>query len=66
MVTIRNLFTLAYCFPLEKKIFNVDLFLRDRERAGEGQRERETESEVGSKLSAQSPMQGLNPGTMRP
>ena len=37
---------------------------RDREQAGEGQRERETQNPKqapGSELSAQSPMQGLNP-----
>ena len=36
---------------------------RERERAGEGQRERETrklKQAPGSKLSAQSPVQGLN------
>ena len=41
-----------------KNVFNVYLFLRERERAGEGQRERETQNlkqAPGSKLSARSP-----------
>ena len=54
--------------------FNVYLLLRERhtQRAwtGEGQRERERERQnpkqaLGSELSAQSPMQGSNPQTMR-
>ena len=56
------------------KIFNVYLFLKERERqtdraqVGEVQRERETQNlkqDSGSKLSAQSPMQGSNSQTMR-
>ena len=56
------------------KIFNVYLFLKERERqtdraqVGEVQRERETQNlkqASGSKLSAQSPMQGCNSQTMR-
>ena len=53
-------------------VFNVYVFLRQRERdrmrVGEGQRERETQNlkqAPGSELSAQSPMQGSNAGTMR-
>ena len=50
--------------------FNICLFLRERERAstGEGQREKETQNlkqTPGSELSAQSPMLGLNPRTVR-
>ena len=44
------------------------LFLRDRARAGERQRETETQDPKqapGSKPSAQNPMVGLNPQTMR-
>ena len=51
-----------------KSFFNVYLFLRKRGRktvqAGEEQRERETQNPQqapGSELSAQNPMQGLNP-----
>ena len=46
--------------------FNVDLFLRERVRAGEEQRERETQNPKqapGSELSAQSPTQGSNSQT---
>ena len=48
--------------------FYIYLFLRDRVLAGEGQRQRETQNvkqAPGSELSAQSPMQGLNPRTVR-
>ena len=49
-------------------VFNVYLFLRDREWAGEEQRERETQNPKqvpGSELSAQSPSWGSNPQTVR-
>ena len=56
----------------KKKIFNVYLFLREREsdraREGKGQRERETQNlkqAPGSELSAESPMWGSNSGTER-
>ena len=48
--------------------FNVDLFLRETVRAGEGQRERETQNPKqapGSELSAQGLTQGWNLRTMR-
>ena len=48
--------------------FNVYLFLREwgrGEREREGQREGDRGSEVGSLLSAQSPMEGLNPKAVR-
>ena len=52
-----------------KLFFNVYLFIVDREidrgQAGEGQRERETESQAGSVPSAQSPMGGSSPQTVR-
>ena len=58
---------------MEILFFNVYyLFLRERERgrvqAGEGQGERETQNPrqvPGPVLSAQSPTQGSNPGTVR-
>ena len=52
-------------------VFNVYLFLRDREterQSGGGQREKETQNlkqAPGSGLSAQSPTWGLNPRTVR-
>ena len=49
-------------------VFYFLFFERDRMRAGEGQGERETENPkqaLGSELSAQTPMQGSNPQTMR-
>ena len=60
-------------FPvsLKKKIFfNVDLFLKERDRVGlgEGQRERETQNPKqapGSEPSAQSPTRGSNSRTAR-
>ena len=47
--------------------FNVNLFLRERERkqAGEGQRGGNKGSEAGSELTAASPMGGSNSQTMR-
>ena len=48
--------------------FNVHLFLRKRAQTGEGQRERDTQNlkqAPGPELSAQSPMRGSNPRTMR-
>ena len=50
---------------LFKKFFNVYLFLRERERQGVREAEREWETQnpkqaLGSELSAQSPMWGLN------
>ena len=47
---------------LNKRFFNV-YFLRESTSRGGAERERDTESEAGSKLSAQSPMQGLNSQT---
>ena len=47
-----------------KRIF-IYLFLRERARAGKGQREGERESQAGSVLSAQSPMWGLMSHTVR-
>ena len=56
--------------PLYVYIFNVYLFLRDRDRmwVGEGQRDRETQNlkqAPGSELSAQSPTRGSNWRTVR-
>ena len=54
-------------FLISKKIFNVYLFLRDSETECEQRRDRERQKETqnlkqapGSKLSAPSPMRGLN------
>ena len=49
-------------------IFLMFIFEREREQAGERQRERETQNPKqapGSELSAQSPMWGLTPRTVR-
>ena len=48
--------------------FFFNLFLREREQVGKGQRERETQNlkqVLGSELSAQSPMHGSNSQTVR-
>ena len=57
-IFLNNYFFLIFSLFI---IFEED---RNREQAGKGQRERETqnrEQAPGSELSAQSPMQGLNP-----
>ena len=48
--------------------FFLNLFLREREQVGKGQRERETQNlkqVLGSELSAQSPMRDSNSQTVR-
>ena len=49
---------------LERYFLNV-YFERERAQAGEGQRETGRESQADSTLSAQSPMWGLNPQSVR-
>ena len=58
------------CSSYEHSFFNVYLFIfeREREQGRVREKERETgdrESQADSMLSAQSPVQGLNPQTMR-
>ena len=53
-------------FPSFFLNFLLLIFDRDRAQVGEGQREKETQNPkqaLGSELSAQSPMRGLNPQT---
>ena len=55
-------------FPASLTYFLMFSFERERERAGEGQGERETQNLKqipGSKLSSQSPIQGLNSQIVR-
>ena len=69
MTLTRDIDGVSFCFVYSKKIFfNVYLFLRDRTRAGEGQREKETQNRKqapDSELSAQSPTRGSNSRTGR-
>ena len=50
---------------LKKKKINVYFFQRQSGSGGEAEREGDTESEAGSKMSAQSPTRGSNSQTMR-